>query len=203
MSTAKTNTKQLEEAYKELERAKARVLELRRSVPEQKVKDYEFITRTGERVTLSSLFGTRDELLLIHNMGVRCSYCTLWADGFNGVAKHLTDRAPFVVISPDPYVIMKEFAEERGWQFPIYSAEGTTFNRDMQFASEKNEPWPGVSTFRRDADGTMYRVASAPFGPGDDFCAVWHLLDLLPKGVNNWTPKYNYERTVKWVHEYN
>ena len=34
-------------------------------------------------------------------MGRGCSYCTLWADGFNGLRHHFEDRAAFVVVSPD------------------------------------------------------------------------------------------------------
>ena len=32
-----------------------------------------------------------DRLLMIHNMGEACRYCTLWADGFNGFLPHLED----------------------------------------------------------------------------------------------------------------
>jgi len=50
---------------------------------------------------------------------------------------------------------------------------------------------PGVSVFEKDAD-SIVRVASTMFGPGDDFCAVWHLFDLLPNGANEWQPKPDY-----------
>ena len=45
-------------------------------------------TLAGE-TTLLDLFGDRDTLLAIHNMGQGCRYCTLWADGFNGLLPHL------------------------------------------------------------------------------------------------------------------
>ena len=58
----------------------------------------------------------------------------------------------------------------------------------------KNEGlMPGVSVFRKETDGTIYRVSRAEFGPGDNFCAVWHFFDLLPEGIDGWEPKLSYE----------
>ena len=54
------------------------------AVEPQEVQDYEF-TNTEGKVRLSELFGQHEDLILIHNMGVSCSYCTLWADGYNGI----------------------------------------------------------------------------------------------------------------------
>ena len=67
----------------------------------QEVEDYAFQTPAGT-VRLSQLFGDREHLIVIHNMGSSCPACTLWADGFNGIHHHLTSRAAFVVSSPDP-----------------------------------------------------------------------------------------------------
>jgi predicted dithiol-disulfide oxidoreductase (DUF899 family) len=53
-------------------------------------------------------------------------------------------------------------------------------------------PWPGVSTFRRETDGRVFRVAKTSFSPSDDFCAVWPFLDMLDGGSNGWEPKYSY-----------
>ena len=93
-------------------------------------------------------------------MGRACTYCTLWADGFNGVHRHLENRAGFVVVSPDPLDVQREFAESRGWKFRMASGQGSTFIEDMGFKSEKG--WtPGVSTFYRDK-GKITRVARHP-----------------------------------------
>ena len=51
---------------------------------------------------------------------------------------------------------------------------------------------PGVSTFRREPTGGIARVAQATFGPGDPFCSVWHLFDLLDEGANDWSPSTPY-----------
>lgn len=186
--------KDVERLEERIQKDKQRLVKMRHALPPLEVGDYAFLTPEGKKIMLSKLFGKHDELLLIHNMGVRCAYCTLWADGFNGVREHLANRAAFVVVSPDQPKIMKEFARSRGWKFPMYSCQGTTFGKDMEFENEKGSPWPGVSTFFKNPDGTMYRVAWAYFGPGDDFCSTWPLFDLLPRGVNNWEPKYSYKK---------
>ncbi len=163
---------------------------MKRQIPSLKVTDYELKTAAGP-VLLSDLFGGKPDLIVIHNMGKGCAYCTLWADGFNGVYRHLENRAGFVVVSPDPPAVQQEFAQSRGWKFRMASGEGSAFIQDMGFLGEKG--WmPGVSTFCRDKIGTIFRIAKAPFGPGDPFCGVWHLLALLRDGAADWRPRYTY-----------
>jgi predicted dithiol-disulfide oxidoreductase (DUF899 family) len=167
-----------------------RLAELKRQLPGREVSDYTLARPQGP-VRLSDLFATKSDLIVIHNMGKGCRYCTLWADGFNGVWRHLADRAGFVVVSPDPPAVQRAFADARGWTFPIASGHGSTFIEDMGFRGEKG--WkPGATTFQRGTDGKILRVASTPFGPFDPFCPVWHLMALLGDGVNDWEPKYQY-----------
>src|SRR5688572_22583204 len=80
---------------------KVALSKLRDRAKPEPIRDYEFLDAKGKRIKLSSLFGNRKELVLIHNMGAGCAYCTLWADGFNSLLPHLQDRAAFVVESPD------------------------------------------------------------------------------------------------------
>jgi predicted dithiol-disulfide oxidoreductase (DUF899 family) len=54
-------------------------------------------------------------------------------------------------------------------------------------------PMPGVSVFKRNGDKIM-RVADTAFTHGDDFCSVWHFLDLIPEGAAGWEPKFSYAR---------
>ena len=51
---------------------------------------------------------------------------------------------------------------------------------------------PGVSVFQRAPQGIL-RVSDTAFGPGDDFCSVWHLFDLLPDGAAGWAPQLDYD----------
>lgn len=154
------------------------------AVDPQEVKDYEFANAEGS-VRLSELFGDHEDLIVVHNMGVACSYCTLWADGYNGIHPHVVTRAGFVVSTPDRPHVQKKFAESRGWKFPMVSHTDSTFAADMGYVSEKGGWMPGVSVFRRDGD-TITRVSDTGFSPGDDFCAIWHFFDMLPGGVGEW-----------------
>jgi hypothetical protein len=56
----------------------------------------------------------------------------------------------------------------------------------------KSGGWlPGISVLRREGERIL-RVSDASFEPGDDFCALWHILDLLPDGAGDWAPKFSY-----------
>lgn len=156
----------------------------------QEVSDYHFKTILGE-VPLSGLFGSKDDLFVIHNMGTSCAYCTLWADGYNGAYDHLASRAAFVISSPDTPDVQKNFAENRGWRFPMVSHQGSSFAADMGYRTAKGSFLPGVSVFQR-RSGKIFRVSDSQLGPGDDFCTAWHLFDLLPEGANGWQPKFSY-----------
>lgn len=170
----------------------ARLASLRRKAPALEVPDYALRRADGSPVRLSEAFGGRDEMLLVHNMGKGCVYCTLWADELNGVANHLADRCVFVLASPDEPAVMREFAASRGWKFRTLSTAGTSLARDLGFEPEPGRRWPGVSALSRAADGTITRTSWANFGPHDGFCGVWPLLDMLPRGGNQWQPKYAY-----------
>jgi predicted dithiol-disulfide oxidoreductase (DUF899 family) len=159
------------------------------AIEPEEVEDYELATPQG-RVRLSGLFADKDTLFVIHNMGSSCASCTMWADGFNGVLDHLSDRAAFVVSSPDAPEHQRSFAAGRGWKFPMVSSQGTTFADDMGYRVN-GRVMPGVSVFRRKG-GKILRVADTGFDHGDDFCSVWHLLDLLPEGPAGWRPRFRY-----------
>jgi predicted dithiol-disulfide oxidoreductase (DUF899 family) len=163
---------------------------LQQQVDPEEVENYRLATSDGS-VRLSELFGNKEYLFVIHNMGKTCPACTMWADGFNGVLPHLENRAAFVVSSPDDPSTQRAFAAARGWRFRMVSHRGTGFAADMGYRNEQG--WlPGVSVFRRLGE-RIYRVSDAPFDAGDDFCAVYHLFDLLPEGAAGWRPKFNYD----------
>jgi len=149
-------------------------------------------------VRLSQLFAGKADLIVIHNMGIGCTSCTMWADGFNGVYDHLAARAAFVVASPNPVAMQKEIAASRGWRFPMVSYEGSRFAEAMGYREggdpldEKLGGWnPGVSVFRRDG-ARIVRVSDAEFGPGDGFCVVYNLLDMIPGTDHDWRPRLSY-----------
>jgi len=173
---------------------RARIGELREEMREvqdnlapQPVEDYVFATADGPR-QLSELFADKDDLFVIHNMGAGCPYCTLWADGYNGVYAQLATRAAFVVSSPDAPDTQERLARTRGWRFPMVSHRGTSFAADMGYSNGNGGWLPGVSVFQR-RDGAVVRVSDAGLQPYDDFCLVWHLFAMLPGGPGDWEPE--------------
>lgn len=167
--------------------------ELQQALAEEasgEVKDYTFATLQGP-VKLSQLFGSKRDLFVIHNMGTSCPNCTMWADGFNGLYPHVSDRAAFVVSSPDTPDVQAEFAASRGWLFPMVSAKDTRFFADMGFENAGGKPQPGVSAFQKKG-GQIVRVSAAGFDAGDDYCTVWRLFDMLPEGVDGWRAQKSY-----------
>lgn len=169
----------------QIEQLKAQLAKLRLQAAREEVQDYTFQTTSGE-VKLSELFGDRDDLWIVHNMGKSCPYCTLWADGLNGHVRHYEERANFVVCSPDPVDVQAEFAISRGWGFKMVSDRDRAFTSDMGFWTEQDGWWPGVSGFTR-IDGKLYRTGKAVYGPGDDFCPIWPMMDLIG-GDKGWEP---------------
>jgi predicted dithiol-disulfide oxidoreductase (DUF899 family) len=157
----------------------------------QPVADYEFKTPDGS-VRLSGLFGDHSDLMVVHNMGSSCPACTMWADGYNGLHHHVITRTAFVVSSPDPPAVQRQFAASRGWKFRMVSHSASTFAADMGYRSAEGRWRPGISVFKREGQGVL-RVSDAHWGPWDDFCTLWHFFDLLPGGAAGWTPKFHYD----------
>ncbi len=193
-----TNTaqriKDLGKATYEKQKELAALMEERRSLPPEEVEDFALKTTDGE-VTLSQFFGDKRDLIVVHNMGSSCPYCTLWADGLIGLVPHLENRAGFVVVSSDSPETQRTFAEGRGWPFRMASNEGSGFTAAMGFESEedgKTSFMPGYSTFHKRDDGSVVRVAHDYFGPGDFYCGLWHMFGILKDGANGWQPKFSY-----------
>lgn len=169
--------------------------ELRRQMPPEEIANYEFLDEHNQPIRLRDLFGGKDDLIVIHNMGASCAYCTLWADGFNGVLPHILDRAAFVVVSPDAPETQQKFATSRGWKFQMVSAKESSFTKDLGYTWEQDGQtmmMPGFSTFKRTPAGEILRIAHQAFGPGDPYSGIWHLFALLADGVNDWGPKFRY-----------
>lgn len=190
-----TTEAQIEALQKEIAEDLARLNRLKKSLHGGSVEDY-LLQGSDGAVSLSELFGDRDDLIVVHNMGSGCSYCTMWADGFNGVVDHLRSRAAFVVVSPESPEKQAEFAASRGWRFGMVSDSGSTFTEDMGFriTQDGNQyVMPGYTTFHRESDESITRVGSDMFGPGDLYSSPWHMFDMLADSEMAWRPKLRYE----------
>ncbi len=169
----------------------AKLNELRRKNDPLPVPNYRFATLSGE-VTLLDLFADRDRLLAIHNMGQGCRYCTLWADGFNGMLSHLEDAMSVVLLSGDPPALQRDFANSRNWRFRLASHGGGDYITE-QTVMVGVENMPGAVLYVRE-DEQVLRKNSCVFGPGDLYCSLWSLLGLAGLGEEEWTPQYRYWR---------
>lgn len=169
----------------------SRLNELRRTNREGEVPNYTFDTLAGE-TTLLELFGDKDRLLVIHNMGQGCRYCTLWADGFNGVVSHIESAMALVLVSKDSPEVQRRFANSRDWRFRMASHGNGPYN-DEQLLMKNMPGMPGAVVYEREGR-TIYRKNACVFGPGDIYCSMWNLLGLAGMGEDEWTPQYSYWR---------
>ena len=164
---------------------------LRKASEAESIRNYAFQTDTGE-TTLLDLFGDHDKLLAIHNMGQACRYCTLWADGFNGLLPHLESAVSVVLVSKDPPDVQRTFANSRGWRFRLASHGGGDYIREQGVYGEA-ENYPGAVVYERDGSAILRKNACV-FGPGDIYCALWGLLGLAGLDEETFTPQFNYWR---------
>jgi peroxiredoxin len=178
-------TAQIEELNRQLQETEQRLTELKRQWGAADVQDFVLQGPDGP-VRLSEAFAGHEYMVLIHNMGRNCPYCTLWADGFSSLARFIEEgvpggstRAAFVVISPDTPGAQQEFAQSRGWKFRMLSDQGAMLARELGYADQNGALWPGVSILKREA-GQIHRVARDNFGPGDKYNAVFSFFQLIP-----------------------
>lgn len=182
---------ELQKTEKELYELTLKVARLRRESHPTPVKNYKFQTLEGE-TTLRELFGDKEILFLIHNMGQGCRYCTLWADGINGFVSHIESEFALAVVSKDSPQIQRQFANSRQWRFKMASHQGGEYIQEQTVLSgEANSP--GMVCYIRKGQ-EIFRKNSVSFGPGDEFCPQWNILSLAGISIEEWTPQFNYWR---------
>ena len=154
------------------------------------VENYIFQTLNGS-VSLSELFGQREQLMLIHNMGSQCRFCTLWADGINGHLPHLESVLSVVLVSHESPAYQRKFAIDLGWRCNLASHGGGQYIKD-QCVFGQADNYAGAVVYRKDGDKIM-RLNRAPFGGGDQFNAFYGLMSLADFDSNAWEPQYHYD----------
>lgn len=162
---------------------------LRAAEPGVEIPDYEFETLAGP-VRLSALFAGRDTLLMIHNMGGGCRYCTAWADGINGILAHLEEAMAVVLVSKDPPDVQRRLAMDRGWRLRMASHGGGAYVEEQSTGGGDD---PGAVIYER-RGGRILRRGRAAFGPGDLYSPLWHFLALAGIGAEDFTPQFHYWR---------
>ena len=210
------------EAETALKDQRESVAALRRQLPMGPAVKTDYVFREGpadihdespatfKDVRLSELFAPgKDRLIVDHMMWgpndkSACPMCTMWADGYNAIAPHVSQKANFVLVAKVEIGKLRDWARHRGWdKIRLLSSGQSTFNADFQVEDDRSQH-PGVSVFSREPDGKIHHFYTteaslhpAPNGnPNhrgiDLYTPVWNLFDLLPQGRENWSPKLSY-----------
>lgn len=204
----------LREAEIALRDQREKVAELRRRLPRDTgIPDYELVDsgnlsprNADQHVHLSDLFEDPSKPLVVYQFmygGAQsepCPMCSMWIDGFNGVARHLGPRMSFAVIAEAAPDQLRDWASKRGWDaVPLLSSGGSSFKRDLHFEDGEKVQHPGLSVFLRDPEQGIrhfYSVSAYPdaneYRGVDLYTPVWHLLDLTPEGRGDWMPELEY-----------
>ncbi len=161
----------------------------RQDTPPVPVKNYSFKNMDGA-VNLLDLFGDKEILFAIHNMGQGCRYCTTWADGINGFLTHLESQYSVVLLSKDSPELQRQFANSRGWRYRMASHAGTEYMKDQSVSADGGNS-PGLVCYIRKGEQIFKKNFSA-FGPGDQFCSMWSIISLAGIDPETFTPQYSY-----------
>ena len=195
---------------KEMTRMRDRVNAERLALPWVKVdKDYVFATPAGAR-TLAELFDGRSQLVVYHFMfgpdwEAGCPGCSFLADHLDGAIVHLNNHdVSFVCASRAPLDKIEAYKRRMGWHFPWVSSFGSDFNFDYHVsftreelaagpvfynyretpAEQAHDELPGLSSFYRDADGTVFHTYSNYARGGEEMLGTMMILDCAPLGRN-------------------
>jgi predicted dithiol-disulfide oxidoreductase (DUF899 family) len=212
--------KQLLQEEKEFTRRRDALGEKRRALPWVRIdKRYEFDSLEG-RVTLADLFRGRSQLFVQHVMQgpdqpLQCVGCALGIDGMEGLLPHLENHDVSVVaVARATMPELNALRERMGWRIPFYSSFGSDFNYDFGVSFKPEEMAaarayynytycdPGIedisgnSVFYRDESGDIFHTYSNYARGGEDFMAIYRILEVLPKGRNENGPHYS---LTDWV----
>ena len=211
----KARAKLLEEEIA-LRDQRERVAKARRSLPaDTPVEDYVFHEGSSDlekdgplrEVRLSELFEDETKPLIVYQFmygGAQknpCPMCSMWTDGFNGVARHLRQRSNFAVVAEAKIEDWRRWGRKRNWNnLRLVSSNGSTFKTDLQFEDGSGVQHPGLSVFVRSSDGSPKHfysmsayLAEKEYRGLDLYSPVWHLLDVTPGGREDWMPSLEYE----------
>jgi len=186
------HTEEIRTLEKEALAIAKRLETLRRENDPVPVRNYRFETLAGP-VDLLTLFGDKDTLLMIHNMGDGCRWCTSWADGLNAALPHFENSFSVVLVNKNDPRSQWKFALERGWNFRMASHGGDEYAKEQSLDPDGESDWPGIVCYER-KDGRIFRKNASEFGPGDFFNPLFHVATLAGIGLEEFTPQFSYWR---------
>jgi predicted dithiol-disulfide oxidoreductase (DUF899 family) len=201
----------------ELMRQRERVAEMRRALPQgTTVEDYIFEEGPADlssgdepvrQVRLSELFSAPDRPLVIYHLmyGKKqtnpCPMCTMWIDGYNGVAHHLKPNVDFAIVAAADPSALRAHARSRGWnRLRLLSCGTNTFKRDLKSENADGGQDSTISVFAKDADGSVRHFYTAHPSMAEDIrergidllTPVYNMLDLTPEGRGGWYASLKY-----------
>src|SRR5437588_8842689 len=205
----------------ELMRQGERVAELRRRLPQGAiVRDYEFEEGPANldagdtpvrKVRLSELFTGPNRSVVIYQFmyGKKntspCPMCTLFIDGWNGVAHHLAQNVDVAIVAAADPKTLRAHARKRNWdKLRLLSAGANTFKYDLGSEDREGNQDSTVSVFIRDGAGAVRHFYSAHPSMAEDIkergldllCPVYNVLDLTPQGRGDWYAELGYGTSV-------
>ena len=88
--------------------------------------------------------------------------CTMWVDGFNGVAQHLDQKLDVAIAAAADLPALRAHARSRGWHnLRLLSCGSSTFKYDLGSEDQAGEQDSTISVFTRDAAGVVRHVYTA------------------------------------------
>jgi predicted dithiol-disulfide oxidoreductase (DUF899 family) len=195
----------------ELMQHREQVAAMRRMLPPgAPLSDYAFLEGPAElgaadqpvrTVNLSELFAAPTRPLMIYHLmfGKKqtkpCPMCTMWIDGYNGVAQHVAQNIDFAVVAAAEPKTLREYARTRRWdKLRLLSAGSSTFKYDLGSEDSDGAQDSAISVFTKDSAGHVrhFYTAHPRLAPDikergiDLLTPVWNLLDLTPQGRGQW-----------------
>ncbi len=198
-------------------RHRERVAELRRRLPKgAEIEDYSFYEgptdfHAGDEpvttVRLSELFSRPERALVIYHLmygkaqTTPCPMCTMWIDGYNGVAHHFAQNFDFAIAAAADPAALRAHARDRGWDnLRLLSCGESTFKYDFASEDAEGNQDSTLTVFTREPDGTLRHFYTGHPHLADDInqrgidllTPVYNMLDFTPGGRGDWYAELTY-----------
>jgi predicted dithiol-disulfide oxidoreductase (DUF899 family) len=212
-----TQRDELRRAEIDLMQKREEVAALRRNLPAGSIVD-NYVFEEGPRrledgdgpvttVRLSDLFTSPERSLVIYHLMYGkgqtspCPMCTMWIDGFNGIAHHLAPNVDFAVAAAADVPTLRAHARARGWnRLRLLSCADNSFKFDLGSEDAAGAQDSTISVFTLDAAGTPRHFYTTHPTMSDEInqrgidllTPAWHVLDLTPQGRGDWYAQLDY-----------
>lgn len=125
-------------------KAKKDVVASIKELPMMKVdKDYLFKDEHNKTVRFEDLFNGKDQLIVYHfmfgpNKDKGCPYCSSFVDTFPDFRELRDKNTSLVCVSRAPAEKLLPYKQVKGWTWPWYSTDGSSFNYDFHATHDES-----------------------------------------------------------------